>query len=149
MRCEIRRRDHRDAAEAAFLAEQRLRGRHVEHGDRGAPQGDGGHLHEPADRVPDGWASVALGLDRVADRVVLGGGGGRTDRDLIRAAGPGAGSQGERVEALVAWVDAEAELGCSVGIDGFAVRADELDRCEQEATGGGFDTGNGLDPCQQ
>ena len=86
--------------------------------------------------------SGSLGADRVADGEVLLRRRHCPDRDLCRAGGPAAGGQGERREALVRRVNAEAELRPAVA-DRLAGRSCELDRREEEAAGGGLDSGHG------
>ena len=120
---------------------------HVERGEGCAAGRHAGDLGQSGDRVVVD-VSGSLGADRVADGEVLLRGGHCSDRDLPRPGGPAAGGQGERGEALVRRVDAEAELRSAVA-DCLAVRSDQLHRREEEATGGGLDSGHGLDAGDQ
>ena len=83
-------------------------------------------LTMPDDRV---WPlrPAAIDADRVADLVVVLRRRVRVDVDLVRADGPRAGDERERVEALVAVrVDAEGERRRAVAGDDLAVASDEV-----------------------
>src|SRR5262245_9800363 len=67
----------------------------------------------------------------------------------MRIACPTPTDQGDRIEAALARVDAEAEVGCAAARDGLAVAVDQLDGVEQIAAGRGGHVRQGSDPWEQ
>src|SRR5581483_12197255 len=104
---------------------------------RAAERRDAADLHDPRDPVlPDG--SAGDDADRVPDLVVVLRRGVRVDVDLVRADGPRARGERQRVEALAAVrVDTEGETRRHVAGDDLPVAADEAGEVADAAGRGG------------
>ena len=132
-------RRHGDLVEPAALAEQLLRGREVETGER--RPADGRHRAEADEaREPEHLGrAICLDPDPLAEPHVLLVRGRLVD-DHFAGARPGALDERERVEARRPRGDAEAEVGRTAVHDRLAVLADQL-RLAVHAALGGFDVG--------
>ena len=117
-------RPHGDGVEAGF-PEHLARRRDVEDRDRGAAEAvDVAEASNARERVR-AHRALAGDLDLLADVEALALCGRDVDHDLVRACGPVARDELERVEALVCGVDAEAEGGIRA-LDGLAVAVEDL-----------------------